>query len=79
MIKLITLDIQNFMSYGDEIQRFDFTTKSYPALILGENRLEFSKKRDEKIYGSNGAGKTSFFEAIYYAFYDDTKIGRAHV
>ena len=69
MIKFKEIEIRNFLSYGEDIQKFTFENFSYPLLIMGENRLE----QDGENFGSNGAGKTTFVEAAYFALYDKTE------
>lgn len=63
-MKIKTIKIKNFLS----IEQADITldTKKGITLIEGINR-------DSKTSSSNGSGKSSIFEAIYYALYGKTK------
>jgi DNA repair exonuclease SbcCD ATPase subunit len=63
MSKIIVdrVEIKNFLSYGNQWAEFDFQTGI--NVVLGQN-----KDKDR----SNGAGKTSFLEAIPFALFGKT-------
>jgi len=69
MFKLIQLELENFLCFREK-QSIDFTEINFPLLVLGENRNEFVKDSQKIIFGSNGAGKTSFFTAIVFALFN---------
>ncbi len=61
-MKLHYLRIENFMSFKG-YSELRFGTKKSPILIVGENQDEFD---------SNGSGKSTIFEAIYWVLYGRT-------
>jgi DNA repair exonuclease SbcCD ATPase subunit len=60
------IEIQNFMGIGSGV--VDFNRPSGITLIRGENN-------DSPTSVSNGAGKSSIFEAVYWALFAKTKRG----
>mgnify|MGYP001356894579 CR=1 FL=1 len=65
-IRLGALRAANFLCF--ESLEFDFSTPSGLVLVQGVN--------NDSVYGgSNGSGKSTFFDAIYYALYGKTSKG----
>lgn len=63
--ELISINFQNFMSYGADGATVDLQNKE-PVLITGTNHDASSEGQLD----SNGAGKTTILNAISYLFYD---------
>jgi len=61
MIKLLWVNIRNFMAFGNQVTRIDLS-REMSTLILGEN-LDAPGSR-------NGAGKTTIFNAVCYALFN---------
>jgi DNA repair exonuclease SbcCD ATPase subunit len=61
MLKILSTEFRNFLSYGNQWTRFDVTSGIH--LVIGEDT---DKKR------SNGSGKTSCLEPISYGLFGNT-------
>jgi len=62
MLKLQKVSLQNFQSYGSKKQTIDFTDKQNDLILIYSNK--------------NGVGKTSIFDAIYFALFGDAFQGK---
>ena len=62
MYNIKKIRIKNFLSFRTE-QEFDFS--NIPYLLLGDNR-------DRDNQESNGSGKSSFIESIYFCLTGET-------
>ena len=64
MLKIVNVEIRNFMSFGDEAQKINLQDRSL-VLLEGQNLKSSSAS-------SNGAGKTNILEAIVWCLYGKT-------
>lgn len=64
MLKIKTITIRNFFSYGNQHTVFDLTNKG-TTMIVGENLDDMSEGK-----AANGVGKTTIINAITYALYE---------
>ena len=69
LLKLKSVEIQNFMSFGPDPVQVELNGKGL-LLLEGENQISLSAS-------SNGSGKTNLIEAIAWAFYGKTTKGVA--
>jgi len=66
VLKFKKIEISNFLSFGDDVQTYEFRDNGL-VLILGKN------KDIKTLYdSSNGAGKTSFVNALFWALFGET-------